>query len=58
MKGTIVGNQLTIPSQTFTANSTIEISGDGTLAGNNLHFDFTLKSGGDLFEYSCEAIKQ
>ena len=58
VKGTIQGSKLTIPSQTFTANSTIEISGDGTLNGNTLTFDYTMESGGDLFEYSCEAIKQ
>jgi len=58
IKGTIVGNKLTIPSQSFTASTTIEISGDGTLSGNNLHFDYTMESGGDLFEYSCEAVKQ
>jgi hypothetical protein len=58
VKGTIVGNTLTIPTQTFTANSTIKISGSGTLTGNNLHFDYTLESGGDTFEYSCEATKQ
>jgi hypothetical protein len=58
VKGTIVGNTLTIPSQTFTANSTIKISGNGTLTGNNLHFDYTMESGGDTFEYSCEATKK
>ena len=58
VKGTIVGNNLTIPSQTFTANSTIKISGTGTLTGNNLHFDYDLESGGDTFEYSCEATKK
>jgi len=58
VKGTIVGNTLTIPSQTFTASSTIKISGSGTLTGNNLHFDYTMISGGDTFEYSCEATKQ
>jgi hypothetical protein len=58
VKGTIVGNTLTIPSQTFTANSTIKISGNGTLTGNSLHFDYTMESGGDTFEYSCEATKQ
>jgi len=58
VKGTIVGNTLTIPSQTFSANSTIKISGNGTLSGNNLHFDYTMISGGDTFEYSCEAIKK
>ena len=57
VKGTIVGSTLTIPLQTFTANSTIKISGDGTLTGNNLHFDYTMISGGDTFEYSCEAVK-
>jgi hypothetical protein len=58
VKGTIVGNTLTIPSQTFTANSTINISGNGTLTGNNLHFDYTMVALGDTFEYSCEATKQ
>jgi hypothetical protein len=58
VKGTIVGNTLTIPSQTFTANSTIKISGNGTLTGNNLHFDYTMDALGDTFEYSCEATKQ
>ena len=58
IKGTIVGNNLTIPPQTFTANTSIVISGDGTLSGNNLHFDYTMESGGDTFEYSCEATKQ
>ena len=58
VKGTIVGNTLTIPSQTFTANSTIKISGNGTLTGSNLHFDYTMESGGDTFEYSCEATKK
>ena len=58
VKGTIVGNTLTIPSQTFTANSTIKISGNGTLTGNNLHFDYTMEALGDTYEYSCEATKQ
>ncbi|MBA4058323.1 MAG: hypothetical protein C0490_26635 [Marivirga sp.] len=58
VKGTIVGNTLTIPTQTFTANSTIKISGNGTLTGNILHFDYFMESGGDVFEYSCEATKQ
>jgi len=58
IKGTIVGNHLTIPPQNFTANSTITISGDGTLTGNNLHFDYTMDALGDTFEYSCEATKK
>ena len=58
VKGTIVGNTLTIPSQTFTATTSIKISGNGTLNGNILLFDYEMISGGDTFEYSCEATKQ
>ena len=58
VKGTIVGNTLTIPTQTFTANSTIKISGNGTLTGDNLQFEYFMESGGDVYEFSCNATKQ
>lgn len=58
VKGTIVGTTLTIPSQTFTANSTIKISGSGTLIGNELQFEYFMESGGDVYPFICEATKQ
>jgi hypothetical protein len=58
VKGTIQGNSLTIPSQTFTANSTIKISGSGTLIGNELQFEYFMESGGEVYPFICEATKQ
>lgn len=58
VKGTIQGNTLTIPSQTFTANSTIKISGSGTLIGNELQFEYFMESGGEVYPFICEATKQ
>ena len=58
VKGTIQGNTLTIPSQTFTANSTIKIAGSGTLIGNELQFEYFMESGGEVYPFICEATKQ
>jgi hypothetical protein len=59
VKGTLNENTLTIPAQTFTAgNKTIVITGNGTLTGNKLNFDYSMETGGDTFEYSCAAAKQ
>ena len=58
VKGAIQGNSFTIPSQTFTANSTIKISGSGTLIGNELQFEYFMESGGEVYPFICEAMKQ
>ena len=46
--GSIINNVLTFSYTTINA----------TLNGNTLTFDNTRESGGDLFEYSCKALKQ
>lgn len=60
VKATIKGNTFTIPSQTFQGKSmTIEIYGSGTLSGNKLTFDYTIKTDDDYYlEHSCDATKQ
>lgn len=59
VKGSLDANEFTIPTQTFTAgNMTIEITGEGTLTGTKLNFNYTMKTGGDEFEYSCLATKK
>lgn len=60
VKATIQGNTFTIPSQTFKGKSmTIVIYGQGTLNGNKLTFDYTIKTDDDYFlEHSCDATKQ
>ena len=60
VKATIKGNTFNIPSQTFKGKTmTIEIYGSGTLTGNKLVFDYTIKTDDDyLLEHSCDAIKQ
>jgi len=55
VKATIVGNKLSIPTQTFKSPSTIVITGDGTLNGNTLNFNYTLEVGGDEYISSCVA---
>jgi len=60
VKATIKGNNFNIPTQTFKGKSmTIEIYGSGTLTGNKLTFDYTIKTDDDfLLEHSCDATKQ
>ena len=60
VKATIKGNSFNIPSQTFQGKSmTIEIYGSGTLNGNKLTFDYTIKTDDDFYlEHSCDATKQ
>jgi len=60
VKATIKGNSFNIPSQTFQGKSmTIQIYGSGTLNGNKLTFDYTIKTDDDyLLEHSCDATKQ
>lgn len=59
VKGTLDATALTIPTQTFTAgNEIIKISGSGILSGKKLDFTYTMESDGDLYEYSCAAIKK
>jgi hypothetical protein len=60
VKATIKGNNFNIPSQTFKGKTmTIVIYGSGTLTGNKLTFDYTIKTDDDyLLEHSCDATKQ
>ena len=60
VKATIKGNNFTIPSQTFKGKTmTIDIYGSGTLTGNKLTFDYTIKTDDDYYlEHSCDATKQ
>ena len=60
VKATIKGNTFNIPPQTFEGKSmTIEIYGSGTLSGNKLTFDYTIKTDDDYYlEHSCDATKQ
>ena len=60
VKATIKGNTFNIPSQEFKGKSmTIQISGSGTLNGNNLTFDYTIKTDDDYYlEHACDATKQ
>lgn len=59
VKATIKGNTFNIPSQTFQGKTmTIEIYGSGTLNGNKLTFDYTIKTDDDYYlEHSCDATK-
>jgi hypothetical protein len=60
VKALIKGNTLTVPPQTFTGKTmTIIISGQGTLNGSTLNFDYTIETDDDyLLEHSCVAAKQ
>ena len=60
VKATIKGNTFNIPSQTFKGKTmTIEIYGSGTLTGNKLTFDYTIKTDDDYYlDHSCDATKQ
>jgi hypothetical protein len=60
VKAEIRGNHFNIPSQTFQGKSmTIVIYGSGTLNGDKLTFDYTVKTDDDyLLEHSCDATKQ
>lgn len=59
VKATIKGNIFNVPPQTFKGKSmTIIISGNGTLNGEQLTFDYTIDTGDDqLLEHSCVASK-
>jgi hypothetical protein len=59
VKASIKGNSFTVPSQTFKGKSmTIVVAGTGTLNGNTLNFDYTIKTDDDyLLEHSCVANK-
>jgi hypothetical protein len=59
VKADIKGNVVTIPSQTFKGKTmTIEISGQGTINGDQLSFDYVIETDDDYFlEHSCIATK-
>lgn len=59
VNATIKGNTLTVPPQTFKGKSmTIVITGNGSLSGGQLTFDYTIDPGDDqLLEHSCIASK-
>jgi len=59
VKATIRGNIFTVPAQTFEGKSmTIVITGNGTLSGDQLRFDYIIDTGDDeLLEHSCIASK-
>ena len=59
VKANIKGNSFTIPSQTFKGKSmTIVVSGQGTLSGDKLSFDYVIETDDDyLLEHSCVATK-
>ncbi len=59
VKANIKGNNLTIPSQTFKGKTmTIVISGQGTLSGDQLTFDYVIETDDDyILEHSCVATK-
>jgi hypothetical protein len=59
VKATINGSTFTVPPQTFNGKSmTIIITGNGTLNGDQLIFDYTIDTGdNDLLEHSCIAKK-
>lgn len=59
VKASIKGTSFTVPSQTFNGKSmTIVVSGNGTLNGNTLNFDYTIETDDDyLLEHSCVASK-
>ena len=58
VKASIKGNSFNVPAQTFKGKSmTIVVSGNGTLNGNTLNFDYTIKTDDHLLEHSCVASK-
>ena len=59
VKANISGNTFSIPPQTFKGKSmTIIITGNGTLAGDKLNFNYTIDTGDDsLLEHTCVANK-
>ena len=59
VKANIKGNNLTIPSQTFKGKTmTIVISGQGTLSGDQLTFDYVIETDDDyILEHACVATK-
>ena len=59
VKATIRGNIFNVPAQTFEGKSmTIVITGNGTLSGDQLRFDYIIDTGDDeLLEHSCIASK-
>jgi hypothetical protein len=59
VKANVKGNVLTIPSQTFKGKTmTIVISGQGSINGDQLSFDYVIETDDDYFlEHSCIATK-
>ena len=58
VKASIKGNSFNVPAQTFKGKSmTIVVSGNGTLNGNTLNFDYTIKTDDHLLDHSCVASK-
>ena len=58
VKASMKGNSFNVPAQTFKGKSmTIVVAGTGTLNGNTLNFDYTIKTGDNLLEHSCVASK-
>jgi hypothetical protein len=59
VKATINGNTFIVPSQTFKGKSmTIIVTGNGSLNGDKLNFDYTIETDDDyLLEHSCVATK-
>src|SRR5688572_13166608 len=58
VKASINGNTFMVPAQTFKGKSmTIVVTGDGTLNGNTLNFDYTIDTDAVLLEHSCVASK-
>jgi hypothetical protein len=56
IKATLTDKTLTIPSQSFTeGNMTIVLAGNGSFSGNTLNYNYTMKLGDDIYEYSCIA---
>jgi hypothetical protein len=59
VKANVKGNVFTIPSQTFKGKTmTIVISGQGSINGDQLSFDYVIETDDDYFlEHSCIATK-
>jgi hypothetical protein len=58
VKTSIKGNAVTVPAQTFNGKSmTIVVEGSGTLNGNTLNLNYTIKTGDYLLDHSCVATK-
>jgi hypothetical protein len=58
VKASMKGSSFNVPAQTFKGKSmTIVVAGTGTLNGNTLNFDYTIKTGDSLLEHSCVASK-